>query len=427
MKTKWVKLEGMPYPCDAWTNITPKITNMLPRKLHNQKNHPLWLLKQRIYRHLDHQSIGLGPRYTLVDDLSPVVTCKQNFDSLLVPQDHVSRLPKDTYYINEHTLLRSHTSAHQNELLASGLNAFLVAGDVYRRDDIDRTHYPAFHQMEGVRLFTADQLFRTAIDPSGCLELLDPREKIQLERPMQSDQLSPDKQPCHTYETLNRLEFELKSSLEDLARKLFGQAVKMRWVDAYFPFTHPSWELEICTLIGDSQEEQWMETLGCGIMRQEILLKNGVHNKVGYAFGLGLERWAMHLYRIPDIRLFWSQDSGFLSQFQVEDVDQDIVFKPISVYPQLPMDISFWLPSDNAAKGKAFARDWYDIIREIAGDLVEQVHLVDTFTHPKTGRLSHCYRIIYRHHSKSLTMDEVRPIHQQMGSLAAERLGVSIR
>ena len=76
-----------------------------------------------------------------------------NFDSVLVPPDHVSRSQNDTYYVDNDTVLRCHTSAHQLEMLKDGARKFLVTGDVYRRDSIDATHFPVFHQMEGFRVF----------------------------------------------------------------------------------------------------------------------------------------------------------------------------------------------------------------------------------------------------------------------------------
>ena len=87
----------------------------------------------------------------------------QNFDALLVPVDHVSRRVHDTYYANEATVLRTHTSAHQIHLMTAGETAFLVAGDVYRRDEIDASHYPVFHQMEGVRLFSKEELVQAGV------------------------------------------------------------------------------------------------------------------------------------------------------------------------------------------------------------------------------------------------------------------------
>ena len=129
------------------------------RNLHAQKQHPLWLIRKRIenffYKYVNRRG---NPLFSVYDNLSPVVTLEQNFDSLLVPEDHVSRSLSDSYYVNSHHMLRAHTSAHQAELMRSGLDAFLVFGDVYRRDEIDSTHYPVFHQVEGVRLFTQHEV-----------------------------------------------------------------------------------------------------------------------------------------------------------------------------------------------------------------------------------------------------------------------------
>ncbi|XP_034021541.1 phenylalanine--tRNA ligase, mitochondrial-like [Thalassophryne amazonica] len=88
----------------------------------------------------------------------------------------------------------------------------------------------------------------------------------------------------------------------------------------------------------------------------------------------------MVLYNIPDIRLFWSQDERFLKQFQVQDVHQHVCFQPLSKYPPIHNDISFWLPE--RASGFT-APDFYELVRSIGGDLVEEVTLLDQFTHPK--------------------------------------------
>jgi phenylalanyl-tRNA synthetase alpha chain len=102
---------------------------------------------------------------------------------------------------------------------------------------------------------------------------------------------------------------DLKEGLEGMVKELFGKDTPQRWVDAYFPFTHPSLELEVY------YDNQWMEVLGCGVIQRDIVAK-AKRNDVGWAFGLGLERLAMVLFKIPDIRLFWSTDERFLSQFK---------------------------------------------------------------------------------------------------------------
>lgn len=161
------------------------------------------------------------------------------------------------------------------------------------------------------------------------------------------------------------MEAQLKNHLIGLVHSLFGVNVKHRWVDAYFPFTHPSWELEIF------YDNNWLEVLGCGIVRNEILANAGPNNTIAYAFGLGLERIAMALYKIPDIRLMWSEDSGFVSQFQ-NKLNEKITYKAVSSYPQCTNDISFWLPSD-VTIDTFMNNDFYDLVRDVGGDVIEQV------------------------------------------------------
>jgi phenylalanyl-tRNA synthetase alpha chain len=147
-----------------------------------------------------------------------------------------------------------------------------------------------------------------------------------------------------------------------MVRSLFQQPnLQIRWVDAYFPFTSPSWELEIF------YRDKWMEVCGCGIVRDEILKQANIHDSVGWAFGLGLERIAMCLFDIPDIRLFWSTDPRFLQQFTDNKIIQ---FRPFSKYPPSERDISFWLSSNFVDN------HFYELVRDVAGDWVEDVRLV---------------------------------------------------
>lgn len=168
-----------------------------------------------------------------------------------------------------------------------------------------------------------------------------------------------------------------------------------------------------------------MEVLGCGIMRNEILLNSGVSNSIGFAFGLGLERLAMILFDIPDIRLFWSNDSGFLSQFN-EDDNGHYKYKAISSFPQCTNDLSFWLPEGMQIEDFS-PNDFYDIARGIGGDMIEQITLVDKFKHPKTGKSSLCFKIVYRHMERTLTQAEVNDIHDKIAKAASEGFNVVIR
>jgi phenylalanyl-tRNA synthetase alpha chain len=113
------------------------------------------------------------------------------------------------------------------------------------------------------------------------------------------------------------VEMDMKRALEGMVQQIFGK-VQIRWVDAYFPFTDPSWEMEIFF------DNNWLEVLGCGLIQHDILKGCGLRGKekdkekenIGWAFGLGLERLAMVLFDIPDIRLFWSEDRRFVDQFK---------------------------------------------------------------------------------------------------------------
>lgn len=150
-----LELLGKCYPQDDYSNLSSRVLARVGRNLHNLQHHPLWLIKERVKQHFYAQYVGRfgTPLFSVYDDLSPVVTTWQNFDSLLIPAEHPSRKKGDNYYLNRTHMLRAHTSAHQWDLLRAGLDAFLVVGDVYRRDQVDSRHYPVFHQLEGVRLF----------------------------------------------------------------------------------------------------------------------------------------------------------------------------------------------------------------------------------------------------------------------------------
>ena len=397
------------YSKDSMSNVPASILSKVERRLHHIPHHPVKIIKDRVVHHFHKKHVARtgSAMFTHVDNISPVVTTEQNFDSLLTPRDHPARSKADNYYINATTLLRSHTSAHQRDLIKSGLDRFLVTGDVYRRDEIDSTHYPVFHQMEGVRLFTRDELFAGQNGGRAELQLFD----------QSGDAETADRQMEHTIDAVKLAEFSLKSTVEALVRDLFGPNIESRWNPCYFPFTHPSYEMEI------KFQGEWMEILGSGIMRHHILASGGAANKIGWAFGLGLDRLAMLLFGIQDIRLLWSHDPRFLQQFQSVGVDPktNVTFAPFSKYPACYKDISFWVPSEFSCN------DFYDVVRSIGGDLVERVQLVDKFTHPKTKQDSHCYRIMYRSMDSTVTNEEINQLQNNVRDGVVKQLRVQLR
>jgi len=334
------------------------------RSLHRQKDHPLQTIKVLIEQHFASQH---GSIFHIADDLSPIVSTKMNFDDLLIPQDHVSRSPRDTYYIDSQTLLRTHTSAHQTQLMREGHCAFLCTGDVYRRDTIDATHSPVFHQMEGVRIWKKSEEVDVVAD--------------------------------------------LKNTLEGVCHTLFPGS-EIRWATDSFPFTDPSLEVEVFF------NDEWLEILGCGKIQPKILEACGFGDCEGWAFGLGLERLAMILFGIPDIRLFWSVDARFISQFKEGQV---VKFEPYSKYPACYKDIAFWVPEDY------HENEFFEHVRSIGGDLVEEVTEIDAFTHPKTQRHSRCYRVNYRSMDRVLTNDEVDELQMKLRATTEQNLHVELR
>lgn len=360
-------VNGITYKRDDWTNLKPRIKSHLNRNIYLQEHHPLSIIRKRIVDYFYKSFITNrgNPLFSVVDNLSPIVTLEQNFDSLLIPDDHISRQKSDSFYLNRDYMLRAHCTAHQVDLLKSGLDNFLIIGDVYRRDEIDATHFPVFHQVDAVRTIRAEKLFRN-LD----LGIFEPNyvsnSKPYLINNVDGKIAEAGKQPCHTLEAVKLVEHELKTVLVGLVKHLFGENIKYRWVDAYFPFTQPSWELEIW------YNDEWLEVLGSGIMRHEILTKSGITDSIGWAFGIGLERLAMVLYKIPDIRLFWSTDSGFLCQFHESKTTAQMEYKPVSKFNQCYMDVSFWLPDIYTLENFP-VNSFYALVREAGGDLVEQV------------------------------------------------------
>jgi phenylalanyl-tRNA synthetase alpha chain len=193
-----------------YSNIPKSVIEKMNRNLYLIHRHPLEIIKTQIYNYFK----TLRDDWVIFENLDKVVSVENNFDKLLIPQTHPSRSKSDTYYLNPSIVLRTHTSAHQTELLAQGYGSFLVCGDVYRRDEVDCCHYNIFHQLEGVLLF----------DESDSVDL----EKL------------------------------LVKMMEGLCGKLFP-GCEYRVKSDYFPFTNPSWEIEV------NYNSKWLEILGCGV------------------------------------------------------------------------------------------------------------------------------------------------------------------
>lgn len=421
-----------------YTNVTPSIINHVGKSLHVKPNHPVNILRDLIEKKLS----SVDNAFTTYNKFDPVVSTFQNFDSLGFPADHPGRSKSDTYYVNDKTLLRTHTSAHEMECYSkvgeTGKPGFLISADVYRRDEIDKTHYPVFHQMEGCRVWNGRSIPQIKADLKVLQKKLDEHEMNLV---VEDESLSnpPDVNPKQSYMTDEEVDLvsqHLKRSLELVISEVFTQRIKsmraenpnadiptelkFRWVNAYFPWTAPSWEIEVWW------NNDWLEICGCGIVQQQVLLNAGYkeNSAISWAFGLGLDRIAMLLFEIPDIRLLWSEDPRFISQFKDGHIN---TFKPYSKYPGSTRDVAFWLPDETKENPEVHENDIMEIVRDSAGSLVESVKLVDRFTNPKTNKKSLCYRIHYQSMDRNITNDEVNKIQKQVETRLVDKYNVTLR
>ena len=272
-KTSSIEILGKSYPKDDYSNVTPAILSKLSAQLYNKPAHPLCTLKSLIESHF--------PDYAHLSALSPIVTPKQNFDDLSFPADHPGRAVTDSYYINRNVMLRTHTSAHEVEVFAQGHKKWLLTADTYRRDEIDASHYPVFHQMEGARLFPHDYAaVKSSLEEENAKlssELLD--EHVILMDDTKVDETNPY-QEGHHVQLADLVTQNLKYSISLLLFKLFAdlsgatkaKPLQIRWIPAYFPFTSPSYEVEVLF------RDKWLEILGCGVVQQATLTKASAFN-----------------------------------------------------------------------------------------------------------------------------------------------------
>ncbi len=240
------------------------------KKLRIGHGHPC----QRALDELERIFTGMG--YEVVE--GPEIEYQEyNFTKLNIPEGHPARDEQDTFYITDQILLRSQTSPVQARTMEKGkLPIRMISpGRVFRSDSIDATHSPSFHQVEG---------------------------------------LAVDKHITMT---------DLKGTLTEFAKELFGEDTKTRFRPHHFNFTEPSAEMDVSCFKCHGKGcrfckgEGWIEILGCGMVHPNVLEMCGIDSReyTGFAFGVGLERIALLKYEIDDMRLLYENDQRFLDQF----------------------------------------------------------------------------------------------------------------
>jgi len=215
-----VTVNGRKFDTDEWMNTPQSIIDAVPRRLHLKANHPVAITRQLIE--------SCFPGYKTYNDLFPVVSVTQNFDSLDFPLDHPGRSRTDTYYLNEKTVLRTHTSAHQADTFRTNLSdGFLISADVYRRDAVDRSHYPVFHQMEGARVWDRKKLDNKVAEAAWADVEAIARHDVKVEDP--NPTVHADRNPLqesHELDEVEAIATHLKRSLEAVVVKIFLEARK---------------------------------------------------------------------------------------------------------------------------------------------------------------------------------------------------------
>ena len=222
------------------------------------------------------QRIFIGMGYEVVEG-PEIETDYYNFEALNIPADHPAKDEQDTFYINGDFLLRTQTSGTQVHVMEKGkLPIRMIApGRVFRSDEVDATHSPSFHQIEGLVI---------------------------------------DKHITFA---------DLKGTLAEFSKELFGADTKVRFRPHHFNFTEPSAEMDIsCFKCGGEgcrfcKGTGWIEILGCGMVHPNVLTMSKIDPEeyTGFAFGIGLERIALLKYEIDDMRLLYENDARFLKQF----------------------------------------------------------------------------------------------------------------
>ncbi len=373
--------------------------------LTKKENSPVKILVDRLLK---------LPRFNDFDivDFPRIVTVKDNFDLLNTPLDHPSRRETDTYYLSEKYVLRTHTTTMWpfylerpetlEKLKKQGQVKALSVGIVFRKDEIDRNHFPAFHQIDGLYICRRDR-------------------KVIIQK-------------------------DLEEVLIEVGKSIFGENLEWKFIIDSFPFTDPSVEMSIKFGLSsqisrsETREDEWMEILGAGLVHNQVLKNFGLDPEIynGWAFGFGIDRLAMVKMGIPDIRVLWSENPRITGQFK----NIDSRYKEVSKYPKISRDISFVIDK------KISLNNYYEIVRDVAENscpvvprpfrkksgattgVIEEVKLLDSYENEEKfgkNKKSYTFRIVYRSPERTLTSREINKIQEKIRKRTKENLKAILR
>jgi phenylalanyl-tRNA synthetase alpha chain len=308
-------------------------------------------------------------------EIPEIVPASISFDLFDFPADHPARSKSDTYYLDDEHILRTHDTVfwyyylnhpEVKARIARGESmGALCYGKVFRKDEIDSRHMNIFHQFGG---------WFIAPDSTGVGEE------------------------------------ELKKVLGEVVHTAFGPEQIFRINTDNFPYTDPSFEVEVNvkgTAAEGPAKGEWLEVVGSGVPKKSVFKKLGsVEGYTGWAFGFGIERLAIISMELPDIRLLWSEDARVKSQLKLGQK-----YKEVSKFPPVIRDISFVVSKDFVPN------DYFDLIREVGESMVENVELLDKYENAEkfgADKISYTFRITYRHLDRTLTNEEVNILHAEL-------------
>ncbi len=331
----------------------------------------------------------------------------ETFDLFYFPEDHVARRPSDSYFLektankDDNLLLRPHTTimwyhylvwANWIEILKKDSEIKLLSyWKTYRVDELDKTHHECFHQIDWLKITLKEK------------------------------------------EIINQN--TLKEVLTQTIKSIFWEKVEFRFNVDTFPYTTDSLEVEV------KNGDKWLEVLWAWVVKWEVLEKLWIDSTKynWWAFWFGIERLAMALKKIPDIRIFWNQDKRILSQWG----NLDIPYKEISQFPPVYKDISMIIPKSKfifddkeleeikltrETESNFFAITW--IIRDIWDPLIEEVRIIDTYENDKkfwNDKKSITIKITFRAIDRTLTNEEINKIYFEIRKKITRDLAYELR
>ncbi|XP_031626381.1 probable phenylalanine--tRNA ligase, mitochondrial isoform X1 [Contarinia nasturtii] len=393
------------YKTDDWTNINSRFEPFVGANLYAKSNHPLRLTHEEVtafFKKWFNENIDNTIELPVHKNLDP-----------LEPNTSTEKVP-NAFYVNKDLILRTHTINREVNYLKSGLDNFILICDLYRQCEMDELHFPAFHRMNIIRTKNCEKLLR--------------RSK---------------QKETQQAQTATHLKDEYQTALIEMAKHFLGTDVKYRWTDANLAATEPSSVFEVY------HKDDWYRISGGGLIKNEIFERSERSEySAGWEIGIGLDRLAMILFNIFDIRLLWNSSPIFLNRFRPQKISEKLqtkiesspnnatksviekIVQPTSLHgskkkTKCEKHISFILPENQDLE--SFPSDQLcKYILQHTDNAAKKVDVYDTFYNSKLNTYVLNLKVEYqigRHRTK----DEINSIHNSARAHAAHNFNLTLK